>query len=141
MTHTAKSTPRVTIFSIIAGDMIAGHPQRMAIMNLVWPINALYLGPIAVWAYWTMGRPMAMRQQQEEMQHHAGGHAATMPSGTMMEGRDAKHRHTLREKPFWQTVFVGVCHCGAGCTLGDIIAEFAIFFVGVEIAGVASGPS
>ena len=28
-----------------------------------------------------------------------------------------------KEKPFWQTTFVGVTHCGAGCTLGDIIAE------------------
>ncbi len=27
--------------AIIVADMIAGHPQRMAIMNLVWPINAL----------------------------------------------------------------------------------------------------
>ncbi len=28
----------------------------------------------------------------------------------------------------------------AGCTLGDIIAEFAIFFAGVEIAGIAIWP-
>jgi hypothetical protein len=31
-------------------------------------------------------------------------------------------------------------HCGAGCTLGDIIAEFAIFFIGVTIAGMAIWP-
>ncbi len=23
-------------------------------MNPVWPTNALYLGPVALWAYWTI---------------------------------------------------------------------------------------
>ncbi|WP_219013986.1 MULTISPECIES: DUF4396 domain-containing protein [unclassified Streptomyces] len=32
---------------------------------------------------------------------------------------------------------VGVSHCGAGCTLGDIIAEFAVFALGVTIGGIA----
>jgi hypothetical protein len=32
---------------------------------------------------------------------------------------------------------VGVSHCGAGCTLGDIIAETAIFALGITIAGRA----
>jgi Domain of unknown function (DUF4396) len=35
----------------------------------------------------------------------------------------------------WAAVATGVSHCGAGCTLGDIIAEFAIFGLGVAIAG------
>lgn len=29
----------------------------------------------------------------------------------------------------------GVSHCGAGCTLGDIIAEFTIFALGLTLAG------
>jgi hypothetical protein len=40
------------------------------------------------------------------------------------------------DKPGWATTAVGVSHCGAGCTLGDIIAEFAIFGLGATIAGV-----
>lgn len=40
-------------------------------------------------------------------------------------------------KPRWATTSVGVLHCGAGCTLGDIIAETAIFLAGVTIAGRA----
>ena len=31
----------------------------------------------------------------------------------------------------------GVAHCGAGCTIGDIVAEFVIFFAGVELLGFA----
>lgn len=128
--------------AVIIVDILAGHPQRMAIMNAVWPINALYLGPIGLWAYWTMGRPMAMTQRrQEEMQHETGGHVTTMPQrGKMATGHGKVQVHGHGDKPFWQTVFVGVCHCGAGCTLGDVVAEFAVFFLGVTIARVAIRP-
>jgi hypothetical protein len=40
-------------------------------------------------------------------------------------------------RPFWQKVFVGANHCGAGCTLGDIVSEFFILWTGWTIAGVA----
>lgn len=30
------------------------------------------------------------------------------------------------EKPFWQSVAVGATHCGAGCSLGDLVAETAL---------------
>ena len=81
------------------------HPQRMWIMNLVWPITALYMGPLAIWAYYVMGIQIA---------------------------RDARPQS---EKPFWQTVYVGTTHCGSGCTLGDVLAEFAVFFTGFAILG------
>jgi hypothetical protein len=32
------------------------HRQKMPIMNIVWPITAWYLGPLALWAYWHIGR-------------------------------------------------------------------------------------
>ncbi len=35
---------------VIVIDLI-GHRQQMWIMNLVWPITALYAGPLALWAY------------------------------------------------------------------------------------------
>lgn len=40
---------------ILAFDLVR-RPQKMWIMNLVWPIAALYAGPLAIWAYWVMGR-------------------------------------------------------------------------------------
>ena len=39
---------------IVIFDLIA-HPQNMWIMNLVWPITALYAGPFALWGYFTAG--------------------------------------------------------------------------------------
>lgn len=41
---------------VIAVDLLAGHRQQMWIMNVVWPITALYAGPLALWAYFTAGR-------------------------------------------------------------------------------------
>lgn len=35
---------------------VARNPQPMWIMNLVWPLTALYAGPLGVWAYRTVGR-------------------------------------------------------------------------------------
>ena len=81
------------------------HPQRMWVMNLVWPITALYMGPLAIWAYYAMG---------------------------IQSSRDARSQS---EKPFWQTVYVGTTHCGSGCTLGDVLAEFAVFFTGFALLG------
>jgi hypothetical protein len=38
---------------------VVRHPQRMAIMNWVWPITALYAGALAVWAYYAWGKASA----------------------------------------------------------------------------------
>lgn len=37
--------------------------------------------------------------------------------------------HGAHDKPFFATVGIGATHCGAGCTLGDIIAEWLCFAV------------
>lgn len=39
----------------IARDIIL-NPQPMKIMNVVWPVTALYGGPLAIWAYYAIGR-------------------------------------------------------------------------------------
>jgi hypothetical protein len=35
----------------------------MGIMNIVWPVAALYAGPLAVWAYVKIGRPSIKRSK------------------------------------------------------------------------------
>ena len=50
---------------IIAVDLVAGHKQRMWIMNWVWPITALYAGPLGLWGYFTTGRLSTYRVVQE----------------------------------------------------------------------------
>ena len=92
--------------SIIIVDLLAGHPQRMWIMNIVWPITALYFGPLALWAYFEGGR---------------------MSEGKAMERDKEGGENTPSQKPFWAKCALGATHCGAGCTLGDVVAEWLMF--------------
>jgi hypothetical protein len=90
-----------------------GYRQHMPIMEAVWPVTALYFGPAALAAYRDWGRPKSMRW---------------------------RHEHgDLPPKPGYAITATGVSHCGAGCTLGDIIGEFVIFGLGATIAGLALG--
>jgi hypothetical protein len=108
-------------------DMVARKRQMMPVMKFVWPITALYMGPFAIWAYRTF-QVKPMEQAVRMMQEEGGG-------GThqMMEGM-------VEAKPFWQQVFTGVTHCGAGCTLGDWIGEFLVFGLGAMLLGATLYP-
>jgi len=107
------------------------HPQKMWIMNVVWPVTALYFGPVAIWAYFSMGRKSAKDAtdpQRMKTRKAAADHVDD-------EQRSAE---VQTGKPFWKVVAGGVTHCGSGCTLGDIIAEFGIFLlVGGAVTGGA----
>lgn len=89
----------VAIAAFIGVDVVR-HPQRMWIMNLVWPLVALFGTVITLWFYWRYGR---------QPKHGADG------------GDD--------EPPFPVMVAKGASHCGSGCALGDLIAEWLAFFV------------
>ncbi|MGC8638571.1 MAG: hypothetical protein ACP5XB_01690 [Isosphaeraceae bacterium] len=93
---------------IIMGDIMGGRRQKMAIMNLVWPITALYSGPLGLWVYWVLGRPAAQ-------QAHSSGHGA--------EGHE--HEGDKTRKPFRQTVLVATSHRGAGCATAARAAQWA----------------
>lgn len=61
------------------------RPEKMAVMDWVWPLVGLSGGPLVLWLY---------------HRHHRPG-----------------------PKPFLLSVAVATCHCGAGCTLGDLLVE------------------
>lgn len=87
--------------ALVAADE-ARRPQRMWIMNLVWPLTALFGSLIWLRFYWRWGR-----------------------------GGDPQRRTT----PMQVAVAKGASHCGAGCVLGDIVAEWIAFgFPGVAVA-------
>lgn len=74
------------------------RPQKMWIMNLVWPLTALFGSVLWLAAYFAWGRGPA---------EHASKDKA--------------------KPPFPAMVFKGASHCGAGCTLGDIVVEWLCF--------------
>ncbi|HEU6448286.1 MAG TPA: DUF4396 domain-containing protein [Verrucomicrobiae bacterium] len=92
---------------VIVLDLLAGNSQHMWIMNIVWPVTALYAGPIAVWAYFKWGRLSS---------HHE-----------MMQAKKRGEEMPSKKKPFWEMCSTAATHCGAGCTLGDIFAEWLLF--------------
>ena len=102
---------------IILFDIIAGHAQKMWIMNIVWPVTALYGGHLALIAYYKIGRKSVKINNKNDSKLH-------------------KHTHSKkRQKPFWQSVVAGTLHCGSGCTLGDIIAEFGLLLFPFAVFG------
>jgi hypothetical protein len=97
----------------IAAD-VARHPQRMAVMNVVWPVTALYWGPATLWFYAAAGRSAARNK--------------AVP-------RHDPSMHASRQKPSWRSTAVGVSHCGAGCTLGDIAGEWMVLAFAWKLFG------
>ncbi|WP_432501216.1 DUF4396 domain-containing protein [Kineococcus arenarius] len=96
---------------ILADTYARGYRQHMKVMEVVWPVTALYFGPVAVWGYYRFGR----KESHEWMQEH--------------------DRDQAPEKPGWATVATGVSHCGAGCTIGDVIAATGVFLLGLTLFG------
>lgn len=113
------------IFSFASALAITAHefrrPQKMFIMNLVWPITALYFGPLAVWWYAKSGL-RSTKAYHEQMQHRM--------EQNVSELSDAARHQLARSpevEPTREQVAVATSHCGAGCTLGDIVGEWWIF--------------
>jgi len=107
----------------IAFDIVVrGHRQKMAIMNVVYPVTALYWGPVALWFYLRYGRRMSKLEMEREP--HESDREGESDSGE--EG-----------PPKWWQVSKGVTHCGAGCTLGDIGAEWLVYATGWTLFGAA----
>jgi uncharacterized protein DUF4396 len=145
--------------SAIAYDIAFNHRrQPMGVMNFVFPITALYLGPLALALYWRWGRaaartamaPMPMSRVAasrvavasagDGMQMHGGQHAHHEMAGAAgPDGTDEPAQPGERARPWWVTMAIEVSHCGAGCSLGDVISEFAIFALGLTIAGLTLG--
>jgi hypothetical protein len=100
---------------LIAADIfVRGYRQHVWIMDVVWPLTALYSGPLGWLAYRRWGRPSSPRYRQ---QAGARGHY-----------------------PFSVSVGISDTHCGAGCALGDVISEWVLYAVGATIAGAALWP-
>ena len=113
-----------------------GRRQAMRVMEAVWPITALYLGPLGWVAYARLGRPVTTADRQatsiESMPR------MSMPRMSMP--RMSMHTMSMRGEeplPCWRGTAVTATHCGAGCALGDVIGEWLVFAIALSIAGTA----
>ncbi len=83
------------------------RPPPMTVMQWVWPLTFLWGGVFALVLYLWFGR-------------------APRPGSTQ------KPRHGRR--PMWQSVALGATHCGAGCSLADLLVEGGLFVFGLGFA-------
>ena len=90
-------------------------PQKMWIMDLVWPITGLYMGPIAVHLY-RRSLPVSVKEPMSD------------------EMKKVVERHK-EDPPTWIQNSLAVFHCGAGCSIGDTIAEFMVPALALTFAG------
>jgi hypothetical protein len=81
-------------------NSVLRHPQRMAIMNVVWPVTALFGTVVVMWGYFRYGR---------------------------LKSGDAGKQANRAAQPFSVMVGKGALHCGSGCMIGDVIAEWLAF--------------
>lgn len=88
--------------AVLAALDVMVRPQKMWIMNVVWPLVMLFGSVIWLWFYARFARAPRRRSQSDK-------HGRTPSSST---------RH-----PFAISVATDTNHCGAGCALGDIVGE------------------
>jgi hypothetical protein len=114
---------------VIAVDEIR-HPQKMWIMNVVWPVTALYFSIFSLWGYFRIGRDMAnnaMPGMSMDVQ--------TRKPGQKEQKEQKEQKDRARRDPTWQQTAVSDTHCGAGCVIGDVVAEFSLFALGWTLFG------
>ena len=72
------------------------------------------------------------------MQHGTGAHNMSLMNHDM--SKDPHMFNMMRDRPMFATVTVAVCHCGAGCLLGDIVGEWLVYGTNAEISGKGIWP-
>ena len=101
--------------ALVIAAHLARHPQQMWIMNVVWPVTALFGTGLSLWLYFRYG-VLASKARAHAAKEQ--GHKSPSMTGT----------------PFPVMVAKGAAHCGSGCSLGDIAAEWLAFaFPGIAV--------
>ena len=97
--------------SVFVAVDVVRRPPRMRVMAVVWPLTMLFGS--AIWLAFYLQRARAGVRQDgrgpAERRADRGG------------AEQAAHGH-----PAWVSIAIGTSHCGAGCALGDLVAEFAV---------------
>ena len=140
----------IAVFLVCSGIGIAVHiaidlthrPQSMKIMNAVWILSALWGSYLALWAYNKFGRSSPMKMEDDGMKGMGMSDMKDMDMSGMkdmnmpdMKGMDMGMSMGEMRRPYWQSVALSALHCGAGCTLADIIGEWFTNYVPVTVAG------
>jgi hypothetical protein len=100
---------------ILVDILLRGHKQAMWIMDVVWPVTALWSGPLGLLAYLRWGRP------SDRANVEAARARGEPPPGAW--------------QPFPVVAAKAATHCGSGCTIGDVAAELLVLAVPLSLLG------
>lgn len=111
-------------YLIFRDEYLLRNRQKMRVMNLVWILTGLWAGVGGLWAYYRFGRckrtakrmPMPMSGKKEE--------AMPMPMGEAISGAKGS---------MWEKTTLSTLHCGAGCTLADLVGEGFLILVPMSL--------
>lgn len=110
---------------------IRRRPQPMKVMDFVWPIDGLWgsVGWVAAYLWW--GRAdLAVSTKPSRVPVMTG--TPTQP-GTSSDKSEMKMKPALgmcgRPHTMPVSVFIGTSHCGAGCSMADLVVAWALFLV------------
>lgn len=107
----------IIVALVILGDLTR-NKQSMKIMNIVWVLTGLWANFLALWAYFTFGREKDLMKKDMPMKD--------MPMEEMSMGEG----HSK-----WHSIALSALHCGAGCTLADIIGETFTCYIPISVGG------
>lgn len=97
---------------------IRRNPQSMKIMDPVWVLTGLWASFPALVAYLKVGRQKKRGPESMEMpMNRENGMQIVMGRGYSR----------------WESIALSTLHCGAGCTLADILGEGFTYFVPMSI--------
>ncbi|HVY44834.1 MAG TPA: DUF4396 domain-containing protein [Minicystis sp.] len=99
----------------IAVDLARGHRQHMWNMDVVWPVTALWAGPIALCGYFVYGRA------GEERAFRRAEAAGEKPPNV--------------RQPFSILAAKGTTHCGSACTLADVVTSIVLAAAPLSLFG------
>lgn len=132
----------ISAFFVLSGIIIAIYiaidtyrkPQSMKIMNVVWILTGLWGSYLALYAYKTIGSHYNKNcnMEAEDMDDE---NMKDMPMGNM-SNHSMMDMNMDMDTPssFWKSVSLSALHCGAGCTLADIIGESFTYFHPITLA-------
>ncbi|MFI3314828.1 MAG: DUF4396 domain-containing protein [Rikenellaceae bacterium] len=106
------------ISAIVIAIDLRCNPQSMRIMNAVWVLTALWSSLFGLLAYYYFGREKRMKSMD----------SMDMPNGETM-------KMNMPTRPKWQSVTLSTLHCGAGCTLADIIGSLVLIAAPMALVG------
>lgn len=105
---------------IIVFDLIR-HPQKMKIMAPVWILTGIWSSYIGLLLYFLFGKEEEVAKEQME----------TMEMDMKMDSE----MKMPSERSMPEKVALSTLHCGAGCTLADLIGETLTIGIPLLIAG------